>query len=346
MFAALRPPPGPASPPPHDVLPRRATTPVVTQDPATVWPRIQDELRRAVPASSYEIWLAPLRPLALDGDDVVLRVRPPCTAGLPSASAVCCRPPSRPSWARPPACAWSPATTPADAPRRPGVRRMGRAPAARRQPRGDRQGRAARWAPLGAHRGRGARRRRRRERDPRRARHADGLNPKYTFDQFVIGDANRFAHAAALAVAELPGQAYNPLFIYGPPGVGKTHLLHSIGNYVRALRRRAYRPLHHGRGVHQRVRRRAAPSGGIERFKAPLPRHRRPAHRRRPVPRAQGEDRGGVLPHLQRAARAGSQLVLTSDRLPRDLDALEDRLRERFESGLSPTSSRRTSPRA
>ena len=56
------------------------------------------------------------------------------------------------------------------------------------------------------------------------------LNPKFTFGQFVMGDANRFAHAAALAVAELPGQAYNPLFIYGPPGVGKTHLLHSIGN--------------------------------------------------------------------------------------------------------------------
>ena len=62
----------------------------------------------------------------------------------------------------------------------------------------------------------------------------DELNPKFTFEQFILGDGNRFAHAAALAVAELPAQAYNPLFLYGPPGVGKTHLLHSIGNYVRA----------------------------------------------------------------------------------------------------------------
>jgi len=60
------------------------------------------------------------------------------------------------------------------------------------------------------------------------------LNPKYTFDQFVIGDGNRLAHAAALAVAELPAQAYNPLFVYGPPGVGKTHLLHAIAHYLAA----------------------------------------------------------------------------------------------------------------
>ena len=159
------------------------------------------------------------------------------------------------------------------------------------------------------------------------------FNPRFTFDQFVIGDANRLAHAAALSVAELPGLAYNPLFICGPPGLGKTHLLHSIANYVSA----------HGDGLTVRYTTveaftdrfvGALHTGGLEAFKAAY----------RGVDVLLVDD----VQFLQSKARteqeffhtfnalqgAGAQLVLTSDRLPRDLDALEDRLRDRFEAGL------------
>jgi chromosomal replication initiator protein len=162
---------------------------------------------------------------------------------------------------------------------------------------------------------------------------SSGLSPKYTFDQFVIGDSNRFAHAAALAVAELPGQAYNPLFIYGPPGVGKTHLLHSIGNYVLA----------YGGGLSVRYTTvetftnqflAALQRGDMDRFKG--------RYRHSDVlliddvqflaSKAKTEEE---FFHTFNALHdTGSQLVLTSDRLPRDLSALEDRLRERFEAGL------------
>ncbi|HEX2702548.1 MAG TPA: chromosomal replication initiator protein DnaA [Solirubrobacteraceae bacterium] len=158
-------------------------------------------------------------------------------------------------------------------------------------------------------------------------------NPKYTFEQFVIGESNHLAHAAALAVAELPGQAYNPLFIYGPPGLGKTHLLHAIANYVRAF----------GGGLSVRCATAeeftnsflaALASRDTERFKS----------RFRGVDVLLIDD----VQFLERKARSeeelfhtfnalhevGSQLVVSSDRLPADLQGIEERLRERFAGGL------------
>jgi chromosomal replication initiator protein len=158
-------------------------------------------------------------------------------------------------------------------------------------------------------------------------------NPKLTFDQFVIGDCNRLAHAAALTVAEMPGQAYNPLFICGPPGVGKTHLLssiadlliaHSPGLTVRGTTGEAFTNEFLG----------ALSGRSTEAFKA----------RFRHIDVLLVDD----VQFLERKTRteeeffhtfnalydSGRQIVLSSDRPPRDLQALEDRLRERFESGL------------
>jgi chromosomal replication initiator protein len=159
------------------------------------------------------------------------------------------------------------------------------------------------------------------------------LNPKLTFDQFVIGDGNRLAHAAALTVAELPGTAYNPLFIYGPPGVGKTHLLHSIANYLTA----------HEPGL--RIRLTTAERFTNE-FLAAL--HARDGEGFKERWRSNDVLLIDDVQFLQSKAKteeeffhtfnalydAGAQVVLTCDRLPRDLAALEDRLRERFEAGL------------
>ena len=162
---------------------------------------------------------------------------------------------------------------------------------------------------------------------------AGALNPRYSFDQFIIGDGNRLAHAAALAVAENPGQAYNPLFLHAPPGLGKTHLLHAIGNYVKAF------------GGDARVRYttveaftnqfiRALGSRSVDRFKE--------AYRDADVlliddvqfiaSKAKTEEE--FFHTFNALYETGRQLVLTCDRLPRQLVSVEERLRERFEAGL------------
>ena len=140
---------------------------------------------------------------------------------------------------------------------------------------------------------------------PRRARSprpdpGPELNPSYTFERFVIGPGNRLAHGAALAVAEAPSEAYNPLFLHGPPGLGKTHLLAAIANYLHdnapglSVRYTTAESFTNEFVAALRIDRRRGLQGA-------LPRHRRAADRRRPVPRGQARHRRGVLPHLQRA---------------------------------------------
>ena len=113
------------------------------------------------------------------------------------------------------------------------------------------------------------------------------LNPNYTFDRFVIGEGNRLAHAAALAVAEAPSEAYNPLFLHGPPGLGKTHLLVAIANYLRANAPGLSVRYTTAESLHQRVRRRAAHAAGAEGFKRRYRDLDVLLDRRRPVPRGQ-----------------------------------------------------------
>jgi chromosomal replication initiator protein len=159
------------------------------------------------------------------------------------------------------------------------------------------------------------------------------LNPKYTFDTFVIGSSNRFTHAAAVAVAEAPAKAYNPLFIYGDSGLGKTHLLHAIGHYAQrllpGLRTRYVSSEEFTNDFINSVR-----DDKMQAFQA----------RYRSVDLLLIDD----IQFLERAERtqeeffhtfntlhnANKQIVISSDKAPRQLSSLEDRLRTRFEWGL------------
>ena len=159
------------------------------------------------------------------------------------------------------------------------------------------------------------------------------FNPQFTFDNFVVGPSNRFAHGAAVAVSNNPGQAYNPLFIYGPPGVGKTHLLYAIANGIRKKDSNAnivyikgdqftnelIEAIKSGKNIEFRSKYREADLFLID-----------------DIQFIAGRDstQEEFFHTFNKLYEEHKQIVMTSDRKPSDMLTLEDRLRTRFEWGL------------
>ena len=167
-----------------------------------------------------------------------------------------------------------------------------------------------------------------------------GLNPKYTFDTFVVGGNNNFAHAASLAVAESPGEVYNPLFLYGGVGLGKTHLMHSIAHFI--LEQNPKKKVLYVTSetftneMIEALRMGKTPGNesSIEKF--------RDKYRNNDVlliddiqfiigKESTQEEFFHTFNHLH---TSGKQIIISSDKPPKDIETLESRLRTRFEWGL------------
>ena len=159
------------------------------------------------------------------------------------------------------------------------------------------------------------------------------LNPKYTFDTFVVGSGNRFAHAVSLAVAEVPAKAYNPLFIYGGVGLGKTHLMHAVGHYAHQLypdlkisyitsedfTNQLVRAMQTNRNQAFRDYFRTVDILLVDDIQFIAGKH------------GTEEEFFHTFNHLR---EAGKQIIMTSDKPPKDIQKLEERLCSRFEGGL------------
>jgi chromosomal replication initiator protein len=168
---------------------------------------------------------------------------------------------------------------------------------------------------------------------PRMDRHPQ-LNPRYTFAEFVVGSANQFAHAAALAVSNQPGEKYNPLFIYGGVGLGKTHLVNAIGHYIYGSSERARKVLFMPAEIFMNELISSLRRDKMNEFRDKF--RRADALILDDVQFLAGRERTQEeFFHTFNSLHGDRhQIVITSDKVPREIPELEERLRNRFESGL------------